>query len=94
MAAQDGLVNVLGVILGVKAQGGLVKPILFTGAKTVLFLFTVWAVYRLVRYSQGAFSDEPLPPIQHPEWMVRDQAGKPPRATCRALRPSASTSQS
>ena len=40
-------------LLGVKAQGGLVKPILFTGAKSVLFLFTVWAVYRLVRYSKG-----------------------------------------
>ena len=25
--------------------------------------------YRLVRYSQGAFSDVPLPPLQRPEWM-------------------------
>lgn len=55
VAVQDDVTSLclLGVILGVKAQGELLKPILFTGAKTALFLLTVWVVYRLVRYSKG-----------------------------------------
>ena len=27
--------------------------------------------YRLVRYSQGVFSDQPLPPLRQPEWMAK-----------------------
>ena len=27
--------------------------------------------YRLVRYSQGVFSDEPLPPLRQPEWIAK-----------------------
>lgn len=55
VAVQDDVTSLclLGVILGVKAKGELLKPILFTGLKTALFLLTVWAVYRLVRYSKG-----------------------------------------
>ncbi len=43
----------LGMILGVKAQGGLLVPILITGLKTVVFFVTVVVVYWLVRYSKG-----------------------------------------
>ena len=36
---------------------------------------SVWVAvrdeYRLVRYSQGVFSDQPLPPIRQPEWMAK-----------------------
>ena len=27
--------------------------------------------YRLVRYSQGGFSDQPLPPLRQPEWLAK-----------------------
>src|SRR6266513_689189 len=43
----------LGMILGVKAQGGLVVPILITGLKTAVFFATVLLVHWLVRYSTG-----------------------------------------
>src|SRR5919106_1592596 len=43
----------LGMILGVKAQGGVLVPILITAAKTVVFFATVLLVYWLVRYSKG-----------------------------------------
>jgi Kef-type K+ transport system membrane component KefB len=43
----------LGMILGVKAQGGLLVPILITGVKTLVFFGTVVLVYKLVRYSKG-----------------------------------------
>jgi Kef-type K+ transport system membrane component KefB len=43
----------LGMILGVKAQGGLLRPILITGLKTVVFFAMVLFVYWLVRYSKG-----------------------------------------
>jgi len=43
----------LGMILGVKAQGGLLVPILITGLKTAVFFGTVLLVHWLVRYSTG-----------------------------------------
>ena len=43
----------LGMILGVKAQGGLLVPILITGLKTAVFFGTVVLVAALVRYSKG-----------------------------------------
>jgi Kef-type K+ transport system membrane component KefB len=43
----------LGMILGVKAEGGLLMPILITGLKTIVFFATVLLVYWLVRYSKG-----------------------------------------
>src|SRR5919198_1027579 len=43
----------LGMILGIKAQGGLLVPILMTALKTAVFFVTVLLVYWLVRYSKG-----------------------------------------
>ena len=43
----------LGMILGVKAQGGLLVPIVITAVKTVVFFGTVLLVHWLVRYSTG-----------------------------------------
>jgi Kef-type K+ transport system membrane component KefB len=43
----------LGFILGMKAKGGVVIPMLITGGKTLLFFGAVAGVYWLVRYSRG-----------------------------------------
>jgi Kef-type K+ transport system membrane component KefB len=43
----------LGMILGVKARGGLLVPLLITGLKTAVFFGTVVLVAALVRYSKG-----------------------------------------
>jgi Kef-type K+ transport system membrane component KefB len=43
----------LGFILGMKAKGGVVIPMLITGAKTLVFFCAVAGVYWAVRYSKG-----------------------------------------
>lgn len=43
----------LGFILGMKAKGGVLIPVLITGAKTLVFFGAVAGVYWLVRYSRG-----------------------------------------
>jgi Kef-type K+ transport system membrane component KefB len=43
----------LGFILGMKAKGGVIVPMLITGGKTLIFFGSVATVYWLVRYSRG-----------------------------------------
>jgi hypothetical protein len=64
----------LGMILGIKAQGGVVYPILVTTLKTMAFFATVVGVRWLVRYSTGKIPHS----RRFVSWAQKNLRGKEP----------------